>query len=78
MDLILQSLQSKGSRRDNQVLRLLNWLYQDESVSRSFTQNLISIISRKEDHYIAYGWCNLVRDLLDSEPLTKQYLMNGK
>lgn len=44
---------------------LLTWLFQDELVFQHLSSALLEIIVRKEDRYIALGWCTLIRGLLD-------------
>lgn len=63
--LIENSVKSKGSKHSKQVLMLLTWLFQDELVFQHLSSALLEIIVRKEDHYIALGWCTLIRGLLD-------------
>lgn len=41
-------------------------------------RDLTNIILRKEDHFIALGWCILVRDLVEYDSTMSQYSLNGK
>ncbi|KAJ8638025.1 hypothetical protein MRB53_012292 [Persea americana] len=63
--LIENSVKSKSSKHSKQVLMLLTWLFQDELVFQHLSSALLEIIVRKEDRYIALGWCTLIRGLLD-------------
>lgn len=72
-----QSLKYKDSKHDNQPLILLNWLFQDEFLFEAVAINLANIITRKDDRYIAFGWCTLVRGLMEYENVMDQYLFNG-
>ncbi|KAM6549123.1 hypothetical protein CsatB_020799 [Cannabis sativa] len=56
---------------------LLNWLFQDEFIFQAIARKLGKIIATKDDHFIALGWCTLVRGLVDYESATDQYSMNG-
>ncbi|KAI8562184.1 hypothetical protein RHMOL_Rhmol03G0015000 [Rhododendron molle] len=72
-----QSLKYKESKYGNQAMILFNWLFQDEVIFQALATNLASIIMRKEDRYIALGWCMLVRGLIGYEIKTKQLENNG-
>lgn len=72
-----QSLKYKESKYGNQAMILFNWLFQDEVIFQALATNLASIIMRKEDRYIALGWCMLVRGLVGYEIKTKQLENNG-
>ncbi|OUZ99900.1 hypothetical protein BVC80_9069g4 [Macleaya cordata] len=63
--MIENSLKWKDSRKSNQVMILLNWLFQDELLFQAIATNLVKIIMRKDDRYIALGWCTLIRGLVD-------------
>ena len=56
---------------------LLNWLFQDELLFQVVATNLASIILRKDDRYIALGWCTLVRGLVDYENTMKEFKLDG-
>ncbi|CAL5362892.1 unnamed protein product [Camellia sinensis] len=62
---LLNSLKHKESKHGNQAMLLFNWLFQDEIIFQALATNLAGIIRRKEDRYIALGWCILVRGLVD-------------
>ncbi|OWM67224.1 hypothetical protein CDL15_Pgr000676 [Punica granatum] len=64
--MVEHSLRSKESKHGGQVLILLSWLFQDEFIFQSLMRDLVNIISRKEDRYIALGWCTLVRELVQA------------
>ncbi|XP_062117653.1 uncharacterized protein LOC133831397 isoform X2 [Humulus lupulus] len=73
------SLRSKNVKHSHggQSMILLNWLFQDEFIFQAMARNLAEIIATKDDHFIAFGWCTLVRGLVDYESATDQYPMNG-
>lgn len=75
--IIQHSLKYKDSKHDNQPMILLNWLFQDEFLFQAVAMNLANIITRKDDRYIAFGWCTLVRGLMEYEKVMDQYLFNG-
>ncbi|KAL1121395.1 hypothetical protein V6Z11_D01G229600 [Gossypium hirsutum] len=75
--IIQHSLKYKDSKHDNQPVILLNWLFQDEFLFQAVAMNLANIITRKDDRYIAFGWCTLVRGLMEYENVMDQYLFNG-
>ncbi|RVW16552.1 hypothetical protein CK203_069319 [Vitis vinifera] len=56
---------------------LLNWLFQDELLFQALARGLADIILRKEDRYIALGWCTLVRGLVEYEITMDQFSNNG-
>ncbi|KAI7990306.1 hypothetical protein LOK49_LG12G02906 [Camellia lanceoleosa] len=71
------SLKHKESKHGNQAMILFNWLFQDEIIFQALATNLVGIIRRKEDRYIALGWCILVRGLVEYEITMKQFINNG-
>ncbi|GLT96071.1 hypothetical protein SLE2022_137200 [Rubroshorea leprosula] len=75
--MIEHSLKSKDSKHGNQAMILFNWLFQDEVLFQIVATNLANIIARKDDRYIALGWCTLVRNLVEYESNMEQYLVNG-
>ncbi|TYH32120.1 hypothetical protein ES288_A01G226100v1 [Gossypium darwinii] len=75
--IIQHSLKYKDSKHDNQPMILLNWLFQDEFLFQAVAMNLANIITRKDDRYIAFGWCTLVRGLMEYEKVMDQCLFNG-
>ncbi|KAI3992440.1 hypothetical protein MKX01_022531 [Papaver californicum] len=70
--MIENSLMWKDSRRSNQVLILLNWLFEDELVFEALAVDLVTIIKRKDDRYIALGWCTLIRAIVEHGITNKQ------
>ena len=75
--IIFQSLKCKESKHGNQAMVLLNWLFQDELLFQALARGLTDIILRKEDRYIALGWCTLVRGLVEYEISMDQFSNNG-
>ncbi|KAA8517047.1 hypothetical protein F0562_017135 [Nyssa sinensis] len=75
--IIEHSLKHKESKHGNQALILLNWLFQDELLFQALAANLAGIILRKDDHYVALGWCTLVRGLVEYEKNMNQFITNG-
>ncbi|KAK4755413.1 hypothetical protein SAY87_009170 [Trapa incisa] len=75
--MIEHSIQNRNSKHRGQVLILLCWLFHDEFLFHSLMPDLAKIILRKGDHYIALGWCILVRDLVEYDNTTSQYPLNG-
>ncbi|KAL8172138.1 hypothetical protein V2J09_023942 [Rumex salicifolius] len=74
--LIENSLRFKDSKNISQAFVLLNWLFQDEVLFNALAKNLATVIQRKEDHYIALGWCSLVRGLVEFDSILKPQLKN--
>ncbi|KAF8403828.1 hypothetical protein HHK36_011934 [Tetracentron sinense] len=74
--MIENSLKCKDSKHYNQVLILLNWFFQDELLFQALATNLAEIITRKEDRYIALGWCTLICGLVDYE-ITMSHCSNS-
>ncbi|GAV57287.1 hypothetical protein CFOL_v3_00825 [Cephalotus follicularis] len=75
--MIEHSLKCKESKHGAQPLMLLDWLFQDELLFQALATNLANIISRKDDRYIAFGWCTLVRGLVEYDSVMDHYLVNG-
>ncbi|XVE61173.1 hypothetical protein DITRI_Ditri06bG0018400 [Diplodiscus trichospermus] len=75
--MIEHSMKYKDSKNGGQPMILLNWLFQDELLFQAVAMNLANIITRKDDRYIAFGWCTLVRGLMEYESIMDQYLVNG-
>lgn len=71
-------MRSKDSKQVVQALILINWFFQDEFLFEKVSMSLADILSRKDDRYIALGWCILVRRLVEYESLADQYPLNGK
>ncbi|XP_070052827.1 uncharacterized protein [Nicotiana tomentosiformis] len=65
--MIQHSLRFRGSKHGNQVMILLNWLFEDEVNFQALANDLEAILSQKEDHYISLGWCTLARSLIEFE-----------
>lgn len=57
---------------------LLNWLFQDEIFLESILRNVSDIISRRDDRYVALGWCILGRSLIEYGNVTNDATTNGK
>lgn len=77
--MIEHSLRWKESKKHgSQAMILLNWLFQDELLFQAVATNLANIFVTKDDRYIAFGWCTLLRSLLEYESsMNPQYPMNG-
>ncbi|XVF56100.1 hypothetical protein PTKIN_Ptkin06aG0089800 [Pterospermum kingtungense] len=75
--MIEHSMKYKDSKHGGQPMILLNWLFQDELLFQPVAMNLANIFMRKDDRYIAFGWCTLVRGLVEYENTMDQYLVNG-
>ncbi|KAL4272418.1 hypothetical protein GQ457_13G011310 [Hibiscus cannabinus] len=71
------SLKFKDSKHGSRPMILLNWLFQDDLLFQAVAMNLANIIVRKDDRYIAFGWCTLVRGLAEYENVMDQFLFNG-
>lgn len=56
---------------------ILNWLFQDEPLFQALSSNLASIITRKDDRFITFGWCTLVRKLVEFETYMNKYSIHG-
>ncbi|XP_023543535.1 uncharacterized protein LOC111803391 isoform X3 [Cucurbita pepo subsp. pepo] len=67
----------KNWKRGGQVMVLLNWLFLDELTFQSLIKNLADIIVRKDDRYVALGWCILVRSLVEFESVPTELSLNG-
>ncbi|XP_022967683.1 uncharacterized protein LOC111467138 [Cucurbita maxima] len=67
----------KNWKRGGQVMVLLNWLFLDELTFQSLIKNLADIIVRKDDRYVALGWCILVRSLVEFESVPSELSLNG-
>lgn len=76
-DQILVPIIEHSWKNGGQAMILVNWLFQDDLLFRALATNLANIIIRKDDRYIALGWCILVRNLLEYETSITQYSMNG-
>ena len=56
---------------------LLDWLFQDSAIFESLATNFSTILLRKDDHYIALGWCILTRGLLEDDILKEKLSTSG-
>lgn len=74
----MQLLRCKDSKYPNQAMILLNWLFQDEALFSPLVKDLVNIISRRGDRYIALGWCILVRSLVKYDTKMTSFSKNGK
>ncbi|KAL6505989.1 hypothetical protein OROHE_022708 [Orobanche hederae] len=75
---ILQhSLTFRESKQGNQTLILLNWLFQDEVLLKAIVRNMADIICRRDDHYMALGWCFLGRSLIEYENIVNNVSVNA-
>ncbi|XP_021724096.1 uncharacterized protein LOC110691464 [Chenopodium quinoa] len=70
-------LRCKESKHPNQTMILMNWLFQDEALFLPLAKDLVNIISRRKDRYIALGWCKLVRSLLMYDTKMTSFSKNG-
>ncbi|KAL3585359.1 hypothetical protein D5086_012226 [Populus alba] len=82
LDLILvpitqHCLRNVNLKHGGQAMIIINWLFQDEFVFEAVAMDLANIIERKEDRYVALGWCILVRGLVEYENFTEQHTLNG-
>lgn len=67
----------RESKRGNQAMILLNWLFQDEIFLEAILWNVSGIISRRDDHHVALGWCILGRSLIEYENVASDITTNG-
>ncbi|XP_011653934.1 uncharacterized protein LOC101210197 isoform X2 [Cucumis sativus] len=70
-------LKDKNWKRGGQVVVLLNWLFLDELIFLTLIKNIADIIVRKDDRYVALGWCILVRSLVEFESVPCELPLNG-
>ncbi|XP_017241789.1 uncharacterized protein LOC108214347 isoform X2 [Daucus carota subsp. sativus] len=75
--IIEHSLKCKDIKRRNQTMILLDWLFQDSAIFESLATNFSTILLRKDDHYIALGWCILTRGLLEDDILKEKLSTSG-
>ncbi|KAG5615548.1 hypothetical protein H5410_015372 [Solanum commersonii] len=75
--MIQHSLRFTGSKHGNQVMILLNWLFEDEISFQALANDLKYILSRKEDRYISLGWCTLARSLIEFEVTMDKLVTRG-
>ncbi|XP_073132125.1 uncharacterized protein [Henckelia pumila] len=70
-------LKIKESKHGNQNMILLNWLFLDEGLFQVVIRNLAGIIYRKDDRYVAFGWCILGRSLIEYENVDNNLETSG-
>ncbi|CAL0310061.1 unnamed protein product [Lupinus luteus] len=75
--IIHNALKCKDSKHGGQAMILLNWLFQDELLFEPVAEGLASIITRKDDQYLLFGWCVLVRSLVEYENSIHQSSFTG-
>ncbi|CAK7342514.1 unnamed protein product [Dovyalis caffra] len=75
--IIQHCLRNVNWKHGGQAMIIMNWLFQDEFVFEAVAADLANIIMRKEDRYLALGWCILVRGLVEYENFMEQYTLNG-
>jgi len=71
-------LKCKDSKHGGQAIILLNWLFQDELLFVPVAEALASIITRNHDRYLLFGWCLLLRSIVDYESSVHQSLLSGE
>ncbi|XP_020526344.1 uncharacterized protein LOC18439992 isoform X1 [Amborella trichopoda] len=76
--MIEHAVKSSSSKNCKKICSILCWLFEDEDLFGALSTNLTSIIVKKEDHYIALGWCKLIQYLVDHEIMSNQYSDGGK
>ncbi|XP_042048334.1 uncharacterized protein LOC121794300 isoform X1 [Salvia splendens] len=75
--MLQHSLTVRDSKRGNQAMILLNWFFQDETSVEAILRNVSDIISRRDDHYVALGWCILARSLIEYENVVSDITTNA-
>ncbi|XP_042053805.1 uncharacterized protein LOC121798730 isoform X3 [Salvia splendens] len=75
--MLQHSLTVRDSKRGNQAMILLNWFFQDETSVEAILGNVSDIISRRDDHYVALGWCILARSLIEYENVVSDITTNA-
>ncbi|KAG8371928.1 hypothetical protein BUALT_Bualt12G0013800 [Buddleja alternifolia] len=75
--IIQHTLVMRKSKQENQSLIILNWLFQDEILFQAIMSNLTGILSRRDDHYVALGWCILGRSVIEYENIANNLATNG-
>lgn len=73
-----QSLKCKDSKHGGQDMILLNWLFQDELLFEPVAEALASIVTRKHDRYLLFGWCVLLRSLVECDSSVRQSMLGGE
>lgn len=72
-----QLLRARDLKHGNQAMVLLNWLFQDDILFQYTVGNLAGIIMRRDDRYVALGWCILGRSLIEYENAVKNIATDG-
>ncbi|KAL1549976.1 hypothetical protein AAHA92_17995 [Salvia divinorum] len=75
--MLQHSLTVGDSKRGNQAMILLNWFFQDDTYVETILRNVSDIISRRDDHYVALGWCILARSLIEYENVISDITTNA-
>ncbi|CAH8362130.1 unnamed protein product [Eruca vesicaria subsp. sativa] len=75
--IIEHTLRFKDVKHSSPAMILLNWMFQDEVLFQGVSRNLCEIILRKEDRFLALGWCLLIRSLVEWEDSGDQGFWNG-
>ncbi|CAA2969441.1 uncharacterized protein LOC111378014 [Olea europaea subsp. europaea] len=70
-------LRARDLKHGNQAMVLLNWLFQDDILFQYTVGNLAGIIMRRDDRYVALGWCILGRSLIEYENAVKNIATDG-
>ncbi|XP_045793361.1 uncharacterized protein LOC123888366 isoform X3 [Trifolium pratense] len=70
-------LKCKNSKHGGQPIILLNWLFQDVLIFVPVVEALASIITRKNDRYLLFGWCLLLRSIVDYDTSVHQSMLSG-
>jgi hypothetical protein len=71
-------LKCKNSKHGGQAIILLNWLFQDELIFLPVAEALTSIVTRKNDRYLLFGWCLLLRSIVDYDSSVHQSMLSGE
>lgn len=77
LPLIHTSLKCKDSKHGDQAIILFNWLFQDELLFQPVAEALATIITRNHDRYLLFGWCILLRSLVDYDTSVHQSMLGG-
>ncbi|KAK7285567.1 hypothetical protein RJT34_20343 [Clitoria ternatea] len=68
---------SLKSKHGEQAMILLNWLFQDELLFQPVAQALAGMVTRKQDRYVLFAWCLLIRNLVEYENSPYQSMFAG-
>ncbi|XP_057438694.1 uncharacterized protein LOC130730649 isoform X1 [Lotus japonicus] len=78
LPIIHSLLKSKDTKRGGQAMILLSWLFQDELLFVPVAEALAGIVARKrDDRYVLFGWCLLVRSLVEYDSSVHQSMLAG-